>query len=308
MTIGFLYKKDELTDNFYLFLDKKYNSIDVLTEIDIIFNETDEILKNPNVVLCIYDFSSAEIIDLKHRFFTENLDISINSSIDKTLLNALKNISTSDDLPEGYINSHDLDIFMLKTDANFANTDDNYLMLCNKDLALPYNYAPENTRIVQVTSTRQVYLENQTAFAVEQMFAQAKKEGIYLTLISGYRDFEYQNLLFQRKIASVGYESANKVVARPGESEHQTGLVVDISSSSINLLLLTSFANTREGIWLYNNCADFGFILRYAKDKVDITGYSYEPWHFRYVGDVEIANFIMSNNLTLEEYHELYMN
>lgn len=96
-------------------------------------------------------------------------------------------------------------------------------------------------------------------------------------------------------------EAANQFSARAGESEHQTGLAMDISSKSVNFSLTQSFAQTREGKWLEENASEFGFIIRYPEGKEHITGYQFEPWHLRYVGknpSLEIA----SRNITLEGY------
>jgi D-alanyl-D-alanine carboxypeptidase len=90
-------------------------------------------------------------------------------------------------------------------------------------------------------------------------------------------------------------------VARPGTSEHQTGLTMDITAKSVGLELVESFENTAEGKWLASNAHNYGFILRYPKGKTNITGYAFEPWHYRYVG-VDIATDIFNRGITLEEY------
>lgn len=257
-------------------------------------------------IINIYDFSEKEIIDIKQRFFTQKNDLNVNSNIDENLIELIKSISL-DKLEDGQINLDDLNDFYELTDKNFADTSKNYLTLSNKQFSLRYDYSPENIKIANVNSTKSVYLEVGASEALEEMFSKAKSDGVNLTLVSGYRDFDYQNMLFERKVASVGYESANLVVARPGESEHQTGFVVDISCATINYGLVENFENTKAFEWLYKNSPEYGYILRYNKDKVDITGYSYEPWHYRYIGDPEIARFITDNNLTLEEYHEQYI-
>ena len=128
---------------------------------------------------------------------------------------------------------------------------------------------------------------------------------------SGYRAASLQNTLYWRqvnKFRNRGYDEteaqkqAGTIVKRPGYSEHNTGLAVDLGGSG-NFNLDESFANTKAFAWLIENCADYGFILRFPKDKEDITGVIYEPWHYRYVGR-EAATYIMENNLCLEEYLE----
>ncbi|HET7615667.1 MAG TPA: M15 family metallopeptidase, partial [Bacillales bacterium] len=107
---------------------------------------------------------------------------------------------------------------------------------------------------------------------------------------------------FQSNVDQYGSaEKANQVSARPGQSEHQTGLSMDISTPEIGVDLDQNFGETKAGKWVAAHAADFGFILRYPKGKEDITGYEYEPWHLRYVGK-KPAKTIMENHLTLEEY------
>jgi D-alanyl-D-alanine carboxypeptidase len=106
--------------------------------------------------------------------------------------------------------------------------------------------------------------------------------------------------IFSSLAASVGETVANQSIARPGQSEHQTGLAVDISTVSRNCYLQECFADTSDGQWLANNSYKYGFILRFPEDKVAITGYQYEPWHFRYVG-VDLATALYESGLTLDE-------
>ena len=145
------------------------------------------------------------------------------------------------------------------------------------------------------------------------MIADAKKDGVELKIISGFRTFSGQTTLFNNKVnqyINKGYsrdkakELAAQYVAPPGTSEHLTGLAVDLISPdwyNYNSDLNSNFEKTKQFEWLYNNCAKYGFVLRYPKDKESITGYSYEPWHYRYVG-VEHAKKIMDQKICLEEY------
>lgn len=142
----------------------------------------------------------------------------------------------------------------------------------------------------------------------------AKADGYTLQVISGYRTFARSATLLENEVQEQmrvnGYsrEKAEEVaatrVAPPGTSEHNTGLAVDILSGDYynhHSGIEESFEYDAEAIWLKAHCAEYGFILRYPKDKQDITGIIFEPWHFRYVG-VETATYIMENDLTLEEY------
>ncbi|MBQ6089621.1 MAG: M15 family metallopeptidase, partial [Firmicutes bacterium] len=122
-----------------------------------------------------------------------------------------------------------------------------------------------------------------------------------LCVCSGYRTYEYQQELFLQNLESQGEEYTHMFSAYPGRSEHHTGLAIDITSPSMDWALSQDFAEYPEGQWLDEHCQDYGFILRYPKGKEDITGYGYEPWHFRYVGK-EVAKEIMSKGITFEEY------
>ena len=114
------------------------------------------------------------------------------------------------------------------------------------------------------------------------MFDAAEKEDIILYARSGYRSYDTQVQLFKNYAANHGEEAANKYSARPGESEHQTGLVMDVTSESVNLQITSDFGETKEGKWVKENAHNYGFIIRYPEGKSDITGYVYEPWHLRF--------------------------
>lgn len=162
------------------------------------------------------------------------------------------------------------------------------IILVNKQHPLPLNYAPGENK--------------EAKSALTQMLSAYEQEtGKKLTAFSGYRTFEYQKGLFERYAASDGYENALTYSAKPRFSEHETGLAFDIGGEDQSMWLQEDFEQTEEGIWLRENAATYGFILRYPKDKTGITGYIYEPWHFRYVG-AQHAKKIYQNDITLEEY------
>jgi D-alanyl-D-alanine carboxypeptidase len=135
------------------------------------------------------------------------------------------------------------------------------------------------------------------------LFAAAKSEaGLDLTLQSGYRSYDTQVSVYDEDVAANGQAYADTDTARPGHSEHQTGLAVDISAASGRCSLDACFGQTDEGRWLAANAWRFGFLLRYPQDKVAVTGFTYEPWHFRYVG-VPLATELHETGVTtLEEY------
>lgn len=184
-----------------------------------------------------------------------------------------------------------------------AQTIDN-LVLVNKTHPLPSTYVPSslvNPRVLSANSLK-TRMTQEAAKALEALFSKAKQDNIKLMAISGYRSYSYQESLFASNVIKYGsVEAANQFSAKPGQSEHQTGLAMDVSSSSVNYALTQSFGQTREGIWIKENAPKFGFIVRYLKDKESITGYQYEPWHLRYVGK-SAALEIASRNITLEEY------
>ncbi len=183
---------------------------------------------------------------------------------------------------------------------------DDILVLVNKNRNLPSDHKPKdlvvpNVRFSFKEKLEKRYLRDEAAKALESLFVEAEKDNIILYAVSGYRSYNTQKGLFDRKVERVGYEEANKLVAVPGQSEHQTGLSMDVSSKSANFSLEEIFGQTLEGKWLKDNAHRFGFIIRFQKEAVDITGYSYEPWHIRYVGE-DAAKEIYEKNITLEEF------
>ncbi|MGG2083433.1 M15 family metallopeptidase [Lysinibacillus pakistanensis] len=164
----------------------------------------------------------------------------------------------------------------------------NGILLANKIYPLPSTFAPRENK-----EARQ---------ALDKMLAAAKKQGFDFVAFSGYRSFDYQTTLYNNYVNRDGQAAADRYSARPGYSEHQTGLAFDIGErGKENLWLTEEFGETPAGQWLLTNAQDYGFILRFPKNKEDITGYMYESWHYRYVG-VDIAKEIKKKDITLEEY------
>jgi len=185
--------------------------------------------------------------------------------------------------------------------SNYLNSSN---ILVNKYIYLPEDYVPDD--LVEVSSkfsnsTRLLVYEVKEAF--EKMANDALKENLNIRVISSYRSYEYQTTLYNNYVEKDGIELADTYSARPGFSEHQTGLVVDVDNIKTGF---ENFENTEEFIWMKNHAHEYGFILRYPKDKENITGYSYESWHYRYVGK-KIANFIVNNNITFDEYYIRYI-
>lgn len=179
-----------------------------------------------------------------------------------------------------------------------------YLILINKENKLDENYVPNNLKVSEAKFLDYVQdnnLEATTSDAAKKMFEDAAKDGISLVGVSGYRSYDVQKGLYDTRIEQKGEARTKAYTAEPGASEHQSGLALDILSDDYQTLD-EGFENTDAFRWLTNNCYKYGFILRYIKGKEDITGYNYEPWHFRYIGSEEIAEDIMNRGLAFEEY------
>jgi len=180
-------------------------------------------------------------------------------------------------------------------------------MLVNKERNLSSSFVPPDLVVPNVPFLVAEYMEKknvrkEAASALERLFSVAKSAGHTLLAVSGYRSYAAQQYNFDSKVQKYGSEeAANQYCARPGQSEHQSGLAMDISCYSQGGFLTENFANTPEGIWLANNAHNFGFIIRYPPGKESVTGYSYEPWHVRYVG-VDHAKAVKASSLCLEQY------
>ena len=174
------------------------------------------------------------------------------------------------------------------------------LILVNKYNYVTKDYIPENLEEIDTNYARSgMKLVNDAKKAFEELSENAKKENLNIIAMSSYRSYEYQVNLYNNYVKTDGQEAADTYSARAGYSEHQTGLAVDVYNLD---LPYTSFEETLEFDWMQENAYKYGFILRFPKDKVNITGYQYESWHYRYVGK-ELAKFLYTNNLTLEEYY-----
>ncbi len=176
-----------------------------------------------------------------------------------------------------------------------------YLILVNKYHNLKSSYVPKN--LVSLSGYGSGQMEKTAAAAFKKMVDAAKAEGIILWSVSPYRSYSIQQSTYNGWVAKSGKAKADTFSARPGYSEHQTGLAVDINCASQK----ANFQNTKEYAWLVKNCYKYGFILRYPKGKEYITGYVYEPWHYRYLG-VEHATKVHNLGITYEEYYAYYIN
>ncbi|MBS4538363.1 M15 family metallopeptidase [Clostridium sp. D2Q-11] len=203
----------------------------------------------------------------------------------------------------------------IRTDSdgkNIVTNPSDIIVLVNKNRNLPSDYEPEDlispgTPFRQGQDSPVRFMREEAGLALREMFAAGEEAGFIYYGRSGYRSYQIQQILFNNYAEAHGEEAANKFSARPGQSEHQTGLVMDITSEVANFDLTEEFGETEDGKWLQENAHRFGFILRYPKGKEDITGYQYEPWHYRYVGK-EMAKEVYELDVTLEEYFKDYYN
>lgn len=178
---------------------------------------------------------------------------------------------------------------------------ENELVLVNKQVSLNNNYSLDdlrevNIRFIKTSKGNEKLLKNEAATAIENLFEAAKRDGIILYGNSGYRSLEEQRNLYKKKEKTKGQEYTAKYVAKPGNSEHQTGLAMDVTNEGRNF-----YEGSKEAKWIEKNAYKYGFIVRYLRGKENITGYNYEPWHIRYVG-TKASKIIYNKGITLEEY------
>ena len=183
--------------------------------------------------------------------------------------------------------------------TNIKEVNDPYdtLVLVNKYYALPSGIEPKT--LVNIEGQK---MTQEAADAMKKMVSDLRNEGLKIILQSGYRSETRQKNLYDWYVSVDGVKETDTYSARPNHSEHQTGLAMDLS---VDGTLSEAFENTEQFKWLNENAHKYGYILRYKKDKVYMTGYTYEPWHYRYVG-VEVATIIKNENLTFEEYYVKY--
>lgn len=177
-------------------------------------------------------------------------------------------------------------------------------VLVNKaDPLDPADHVPSDlTPVTAPADHEDVQMRQEPAEALEELFSAASADEIPLVVASAYRSYDYQSTVYQGHVDNLGQEAADEVSARPGHSEHQTGLAVDLSyPGNEDCHLRTCFGETPTGIWLAENAHEHGFIIRYPEGSQEITGFSYEPWHLRYVSEATAAD-VADQGVTLEEY------
>ena len=193
------------------------------------------------------------------------------------------------------------------TNVDIIGDTDDVALLVNKYHRLPDDYEPKN--LVKTPNACVIgedfscqsepqYLRKEVANAFSELVKAGKEKQINIKAIASYRSFAYQKNLYDYYEQSQGKEYADKYYARPGQSEHNSALAVDVTINNENF---NEIENSEHYDWLLKHIADYGFIMRYPEDKVDVTGYQYESWHLRYVGK-DIAKEIVKQGLTLDEY------
>lgn len=190
--------------------------------------------------------------------------------------------------------------------ANVLENKNGNLTLVNQDAVLPSDFVPNNLLRVRLRSVSGPHeLRKEAAEALDELFKAGEQAGYELYVKSSYRNYQTQSTMYSNRISKYGKDDG--VVAKPGTSDHQTGLGVDVLNKEWANRdgMKPTFGQTAEAQWIEANCADFGFIIRYLPEKQEITKIIYEPWHLRYVGR-EVAQYMMENRLTLEEFTEEY--
>jgi LAS superfamily LD-carboxypeptidase LdcB len=241
-----------------------------------------------------YDSNIPQLVNEKY-FLYKNLDryISyISKNQDKSLTDvvALVNVNRDkeyyDDLVEADISKNEA---MLVNKYHGLSSD--YEVSDIVDVSLSYSYAGNK-------------LNKEAYEAFKRLADDAKEEGYTILILSSYRTYEYQDKLWSARKSAYGIKKADDYAARAGSSEHETGYAIDVADYYDNN---DSFGDTDAYVWMVNNSYKYGYILRYPLDKEDITGYSYEAWHYRYVG-VDLATKIYNEGITFDEYYEFYLN
>ncbi len=240
-----------------------------------------------------YTYNEKLLSIMNHKYFiAKNLDRYMNYESDD-IEKMIQNVNTNRDR-EFYTNIEK---------ANLAKKE---LLLVNKYYQLEEDYYDQDLVIISTrySNKRGQKLNKEAYNAFKQLVEDGEKEGVYIRNLSAYRSYNTQNSLYNNYKEEHGLEWADKWSARPGHSEHQTGLALDVTVKGRQTF--EHFETTKEFEWLTNHAHLYGFILRYPSDKIDITGYGYEPWHYRYVGK-DVAKYIYENGITYEEYYAYFV-
>lgn len=290
------------------YFDSKY----IDEYININYKEEDNFIEQIYKLLNI-GYKSNDINTIYNKLKTDNIELITSNNYIKDLTNMLNLTYFKDNNLERYIkyylnnNYNYIDVITyvnIGLDYEFyTNTipvvdDSDILAIVNKYHYLSSSYVPDDlVTISSKYSTRTNKLRSVAAKAFENMAEDALKDNIKVYAASSYRSYSEQKYIYNNYVKEDGVQIADTYSARAGHSEHQTGLATDIADTSYSFIK----DNTKESNWLKENAHKYGFILRYESTTEKITGYMYEPWHYRYVG-VDIATFIHENKITYDEY------
>ena len=214
----------------------------------------------------------------------------------------LKYLDQYDDLDEMMEIVNSLRYKELYTDIQPVDMSKGDLILVNKYYSLAEDYYPDD--LVDVDpSLGKGQLRKKTYDAFLELHDAASAQGYNLRVVSSFRSYDYQDGLYNKYLKSDPREIVDTYSARPGHSEHQTGMAIDVSVPGVSL---DDFGKTDAAKWLNENCSHYGFIIRYPSDKIDITGYIEEPWHIRYLG-IETAEDVVRHSMTYDEYYACFI-
>ena len=287
-----------------------YNEKYIKDYLDIKYIEDESFLKNTSSLLDI-GYNSNDINNIYNELSEQSINILLNNGYIKDITNIISIDYFRENNLERYIKYYEkeeLDVETILTYVNIGLDNEYYtnvidienqediLVLVNKYNKLGNNYIPSDLETIS-SKYGSGKLRKEARVAFENMCADAKKENITIYAGSGYRSYSHQLNLYNNYVKRDGKTAADTYSARAGYSEHQTGLAMDIMNARWGYVDDTD----KEYTWLINNSYKYGFILRYLEGKEEITGYMYEPWHFRYVGK-DIATEITELGITYDEY------
>lgn len=286
-----------------------YNKKHLKEYLEIKYLDNESFIENVSKLLD-KGYNSNDINNMYDKLSENSINILINNDYIKDITNIISIDYFKEDKLERYINYYgkeeDLETILTYVNigldnkyytniTNIENQDD-LLVLVNKYNKLQSDFIPKDIEnISSKYGSGKLRKDAKTAF--EKMCSEAKKDGITIYGSSGYRSYSHQNTLYNNYVARDGKAEADTYSARPGHSEHQTGLAMDMLNGNWHSIKETD----KEYDWLINNSYKYGFILRYLKGKEEITGYMYEPWHYRYVG-IDVATEITQLGITYDEY------
>ena len=285
----------------YVNFKNKYSTIENSNIIKLINNELEEYIENSNTDQSLKDENNRDYIVnfllnlINEKYYKkDNLERYVNYYSKNNNLTS-KEIVTN-------VNSN-LDTTFYE---NYESTDTSKdtLMIVNKHYKIENNYKPDNLVTVLSEHGYPNKIRADVYEEFKKMYNAAKNDNVSIFIASPYRSYSDQNALYTYYVNTDGKQNADTYSARPGFSEHHTGLAMDLIPEYG--LDLDTFENSDGFKWMQENAYKYGFILRYPKDKEYITGYIYEPWHYRYVG-INAATTIKNEGLTFEEYYEYYV-